>query len=341
MAAVYRPGSVTVTASFFSELSDVLDCISTFAEPVLLVGDVNIWLDRPTDADAVQFTELLAAHGLANHVTLPTHELGGMLDVVVSRVDQPPLLVDEHDVGLSDHRLLQWSAQLIRPAPVYTTTTSRPWARLEADAFRAALLASPLCQPDTWSALDVDDLAQLYDDTITAVLDDILPLRTVRCRRRPSDPWFDAECRHAKRRVRRFERAARSATPADAAAAHALWIAERRIYRDLRRQKRESFWTEKVRSEKSCPHELWRSVNDLMGRGSTPASSTGDFHRFMDDKVAGVRASTDRAPPPQYTTAPTDCSLHHFTQLTTDDVVAAVRQLPDKQSATDPIPTRL
>ena len=82
VAAVYRPGSVTVTASFFSELSDVLDCISSFAEPVLLVGDVNIRLDRPNDADAVQFTELLAAHSLANHVTLPTHELGGMLDVV-------------------------------------------------------------------------------------------------------------------------------------------------------------------------------------------------------------------------------------------------------------------
>jgi len=32
--------------------------------------------------------------------------------------------------------------------------------------------------------------------------------------------------------------------------------------------------------------------------------AAGDFHRFMDDKVAGVRASTDRAPPPQYTTAP-------------------------------------
>jgi len=29
------------------------------AEPVLLVGDVNIRLNRPTDADAVQFTDLL------------------------------------------------------------------------------------------------------------------------------------------------------------------------------------------------------------------------------------------------------------------------------------------
>jgi len=81
-----------------------------------------------------------------------------------------------------------------------------------------------------------------------------------------------------------------------------------------------------------------------MGRESSPASSTiaaVDFHRYMDDKVAGVRASTDGAAPPQYTTAPSGCSLHQFNQLTTDDVVAAVRQLPDKQSATDPMPTRL
>jgi len=39
--------------------------------------------------------------------------------------------------------------------------------------------------------------------------------------------------------------------------------------------------------------------------------------------------STDGAPPPQYTTAPPDCALHEFSQLTTDDVVAAVRQLVD------------
>ena len=97
-------------------------------------------------------------------------------------------------------------------------------------------------------------------------------------------------------------------------------------------------------SEKSCPSELWRSVNELMGRGSSPASSTiaaVDFHRFTDDIVAGVRASTNGAAPPQYTTAPPSCSLHQFNQLTTEDVVAAVRQLPDKQSATDRILTRL
>ena len=54
-----------------------------------------------------------------------------------------------------------------------------------------------------------------------------------------------------------------------------------------------------------------------------------------------MRAPKDGAAPPWYTTAPAGCSLHQFNQLTTDDVVAAVRQLLDKQSATDLMPTRL
>ena len=58
-----------------------------------------------------------------------------------------------------------------------------------------------LCQPDTWKNYDVDSLARLYDTEIGPVLDRLVPQRTVTCRRRPSDPWFDQEFRDAKRRV--------------------------------------------------------------------------------------------------------------------------------------------
>ena len=50
-------------------------------------------------------------------------------------------------------------------------------------------------------------------------------------------------------------------------------------------------------------------------------------------KVAGVRISTNDAPPPVYTAAPPGCSLMEFQRLSVNDVVAAVRQLPDKQCA--------
>ena len=58
---------------------------------------------------------------------------------------------------------------------------------------------------------------QLYNDEITAALDCLISVRTVRSRRRPSDQCFDDECREAKLDTRRLERAARRTSDADAA----------------------------------------------------------------------------------------------------------------------------
>ena len=93
--------------------------------------------------------------------------------------------------------------------------------------------------------------AVTFRDRWADVHETCLIRRTITCRRRPSDPWFDDECRRAKRSVRRLKRASSRAsqaataapspvTIADAAAAAASWTTERCAYRDLRRQKRES-----------------------------------------------------------------------------------------------------
>ena len=88
--------------------------------------------------------------------------------------------------------------------------------------------------------LDAYAMASLYDTELTAMLDRAVPARTVARRPRPSDPWFDAECRAAKRLTRRLERAAIAAAkkPDDSAAASAnqAWQTQRRSYRDLRNQ---------------------------------------------------------------------------------------------------------
>jgi len=138
---------------------------------------------------------------------------------------------------------------------------NRPWNRLDPGAFRSQLSSSSLCNPASWIDLDVDGLAQLYDDELTAILNQLIPTRTMTCRRRASDPWFDDDCRVAKRTVRLFERDARRACHSDpdgatAAAATAAWYARRREYRQLLHRKRESFWRSKVNSEQSTPREL-------------------------------------------------------------------------------------
>jgi hypothetical protein len=329
----------------FTELSDVLDRVATTVEPLFVVGHLNIRLDRPDDPWCQQLTDLLSSYGFDQRVTTPTHDRGGLIDVVASRVDYPSPVVDVVDVGLSDHRLLQWSVPLVRPPPVYSTVVCRPWRQLDAEAFRVGLQSSALCRDDNWSDPDVDGLAQLYNTEITTLLDRLVPARSVTCRRRPSDPWFDAELRAAKREVRRLERAARHTDPNDAvAAANAAWTAQRRSYIALRRQTRETFWRNKIDAERHDSRQLWRSIDAVLGRGRVPPSdaiSPVEFHRSFDDKVDGVRAMTSDAPPPSFTSVSPGCSLFQFHPLTVEDVVAAVRALPDKQSASDPLPTNL
>ena len=59
VVVVYRTGPVTT--SFFTELSDVMDRVATHVEPVYVVGDLNIRLDRPDDLSSRQLTDLLAS----------------------------------------------------------------------------------------------------------------------------------------------------------------------------------------------------------------------------------------------------------------------------------------
>ena len=89
---VYRTGPIT--SAFFAEFADVLERVATNVDPLYIVGDLNIRLDRTDDAWSRQLTDLWASYGLACRVSAPTHDRGGLLDVVVSRDDLSAPRVD-------------------------------------------------------------------------------------------------------------------------------------------------------------------------------------------------------------------------------------------------------
>lgn len=97
---------------FFDELAELLDRASTLAEPIFVVGYLNVRLDRVDDAHAVRLVDILARYGLRVRVSAPTHLLGGLLEVVATRSDLPVPVVQVVDVGLSDHHLLLWQDEV-------------------------------------------------------------------------------------------------------------------------------------------------------------------------------------------------------------------------------------
>ena len=84
---------------------------SDHAEPLFIVGDLNVHLERSSDPSATLLVDLLADYGLTCRVNEPTHDLGGLLDIVASRDDVQLPSVVIIDAGLSDHRLLRWRSQ--------------------------------------------------------------------------------------------------------------------------------------------------------------------------------------------------------------------------------------
>jgi hypothetical protein len=136
--------------------------------------------------------------------------------------------------------------------------------------------------------------------------------------------------------------AAAAVAVAKAAAAKAAWYNQRRTYRQLRHRKCAAFWRDRIETDQSDPQKFWRSVDVLPGCGRVPSSSSIDvesFMQFFTEKVAKVRKRTSDATPPVFSHVRSGVSLRQFSSLTTDDVINAVRRLPDKSSATDPIPT--
>ena len=178
------------------------------------------------------------------------------------------------------------------------------------------------------------------------ILDRLIPAKTVRCRQRPSDPWFDTECREAKRELRRLERSFRCTLATETATKNchkAAWFNFRKTYRQLLRRKRQSFWCTKTDSERQSPRRLWDSIDTLMGRGRPgppSALSPDDLLLSFSQRAANVHTSTG-GPPPTYTAAPSNCAFSEFRPLTFEEVSSAIFHLPNKQSCNDTLPTTL
>jgi hypothetical protein len=347
---IYRPGSSAVQPAFFAELSSLFDAVAAFQETVFITGDFNIRLDRSDDHHTRQFVDVVASYGFTVLPTSCTHQQGGTIDAVITRADGALPAVGVFDVGLSDHNLLLWSVQARRSSPAVDTVQRRPWRKLNNDDFRRALTASPLCQPDVWPS-DIDELAEFYNTQLTLLLDRLVPFRQLVRRPRPSDPWFDRECHEAKRLSRRLERAYSAAFRRAAhdnkvgqeavAAAKTVWYTQRRSYRELRQQKRCTFWTSTLEAGRHNPSQLWRSVDLLLGRGRPPASAeigVEEFNQFFQDKVEAIRSRTVDAPEATFTAVQPGLSFSEFQTVSVDDVTAAIGKLPDKSSSADPLP---
>ena len=129
LCIIYRPppsGQNRFKATMFlDEWSNYLDRLTTMAQEVIIIGDLNFHFDDPTDINVRRFTGQLDAYGLVQHVTGATHIRGHTLDVIITRESSSiikgspsivdPCLYDSRGKDSGDHFAIQVTLDCAKP----------------------------------------------------------------------------------------------------------------------------------------------------------------------------------------------------------------------------------
>ena len=124
---VYRPGHPGTDSAFMEESGPFLDGILLVGGNSVICGDFNCWVDDPSSKPfSAEFVELLDLSDFENFVSFPTHLSGHTLDLILVPAGSEYVKHDETlpiDSNMSDHALILFSLEVMRPHVVRKTIT--------------------------------------------------------------------------------------------------------------------------------------------------------------------------------------------------------------------------
>jgi len=244
---------------------------------VVICGDFNVHVNDASCADAVRLADLLQSFGYVQHVTTATHTAGHTLDLVIARIDTD---IFDVDVGgfISDHALVCFTIRVRKTIDAPQPVSCRAWKKYEKNVFACNLAASQLCSNiEQLSDKSADDLAVLYRDVMTQLLNKHCPVVTVCRRQMPATPRFDAECRDARRKARTAERRfRRKRTDGD----KQVWADKLKAMREFYEAKRSSFWRTTILANSGNSQKLWRSLHKVLSEAVTEETGSKTADEF-------------------------------------------------------------
>ena len=177
MCVLYRPPHTSVLA-FCDDLANYME------RNILLFGEVNIPPNQQDHPDMVLFKGVLDG-------IFPTHELRNSLYIIIN-ISGDTFVTDlTQDILFSDHILI-----------IYNIITRSNKCKKEEVAYRKTknFISGDFSKDITeklysanLSILFLDELVKLYNDTLSAVLDDTSPLKRKKAPTYQKVPWFSGQ----------------------------------------------------------------------------------------------------------------------------------------------------
>lgn len=284
---IYRPPKYSTT-SFFDDFTELLSIICIDFDCVLIVGDFNIHVDNPQDKGTKELFCILDNYGLTQHVTVPTHNKGHTLDLLISKgLNISKVVVT--DVALSDHSCVFFDTTMSVHTNVQTDIiTKRYITENTSEMFIQAFSSTPA---PSW--VSVNDLVDDFNSKITNIMDAIAPMKIKAVSGKKKSPWRKAtlvraekrECRKAERRWRKTN-----------LQIHFDIYKERlRIYNLELKNARQSFFSDIIAKNNNNARALFATVDRLTNPPVHVApeflstKACNEFASFFTDKIHTIR----------------------------------------------------
>ena len=313
---------------------------------VILLGDFNIHIDNPSSIFTNDFTSLLDCLGITQHVNLPTHNKGHILDLICCTNITPTNLYIT-DLPISDHKAVHFDihTQLHR-IKEQRTISFRNIKHINTTDLSTLISSYPSPPPASSPA----DLVTHYNNCLSSALNTLAPLKTRSVSFTHTAPWFTPDLRQLKATGRRLERLYKKT---------GLTV-HRQMYSDhLHHYKhalitaKTSYYSNLINTGTGNNRVLFSTVSHLIQSPKTlpPDISTDQCTAFLDffnSKITTIHqqlASSCTSPnDPTWmitTGQPLISSLSDFTPVSELTISEFIRKAKTTTCQLDPLPTSL
>ena len=296
---IYRPPpndkNGFTNEQFLTEFSQLISDLITRPSDVILAGDFNIHLDKPSTPLARDFLQMLQSFGVRHLISEPTHDAGHCLDTVIVRNDTTIVSNTEViDTGISDHRALIFSIRSPAPKLSQKTITMRDHNKCDITALKRDINSIQIEETSVSTAVDSYNVQLLMHKHV--------PTKTKSIIIRPNTKWYNSNIRKAKVIKRRLERRFRkSGLTSDKLAYRKQCDYINYLIKDAKIK----FFSNKICETKNDKKKLFDIAKEILHYKSDPVypddippdSLPHDFAKYFADKIVKIneQITTDSA----------------------------------------------
>jgi len=282
---------------FYENLSSILESVVS-KDKLLILGDLNIHFDAPKESATKKVLEVLDSHGLCQLVDVPTQRFGHTIDVVIVRKSShlvKSIEVEDHQI--SDHYVQFVQTDLSRPKQPKKTVLCRNLTGVDTEQFREDLVRSKLLSDPP---SDVEELAELYDETLSQLLDKHAPLVRKRVVDRKNCEWFNEEVKKAKEERRLAENRWRKSK---LEVHRQIYKTSRNNYSQTVKRVKTEYIKEQLASSSGNSRKTQDIVDRLLGKDSASpvlplcgeVTAANTLSSFFVDKIKDIQLGLDDA----------------------------------------------